>query len=193
MTLDVVGAGFGGAGTLSLKLALEQLGFAPCHHMVEANKTPASLACWDAADGNPDWDKIYAGPRTTVDLLGTTFYAELAAYYPEAKVILTERDPQVWYESTQATIFKHLRALKARDPDHPFARMTDKVIGRLFGFGPGSPPVLISVFKAHNAKVREVIPAERLLIYEVAHGWSPLCTFLRVDIPKGPMPKVNSR
>lgn len=140
MTLDVVGAGFGGAGTLSLKLALEQLGFAPCHHMVEANKTPASLACWDAADGNPDWDKIYAGHRTTVDLLGTTFYAELAAYYPEAKVILTERDPQVWYESTQATIFKHLRALKARDPDHPFARMTDKVIGRLFGFGPGSPP-----------------------------------------------------
>lgn len=33
--LEVIGAGFGRTGTLSLKLALEQLGLDPCYHMSE--------------------------------------------------------------------------------------------------------------------------------------------------------------
>jgi hypothetical protein len=39
MTIKVFSAGFGRTGTLSLKLALEQLGVGPCHHMDEVLKT----------------------------------------------------------------------------------------------------------------------------------------------------------
>jgi hypothetical protein len=52
---------------------------------------------------------------------------------------------------------------------------------------------VIGVYKAHNARVRETIPPERLLVYHVADGWGPLCDFLGVPAPEGPTPKVNSR
>ena len=35
MALKIIGAGYPRTGTASLKLALEQLGFGPCHHMRE--------------------------------------------------------------------------------------------------------------------------------------------------------------
>jgi len=44
MPLSVIGAGFGRTGTLSLKRALEQLGFGPCHHMLEVITHPAQAA-----------------------------------------------------------------------------------------------------------------------------------------------------
>ena len=190
MTLQVIGAGFGRTGTMSLKLALEQLGFGPCYHMVEVFKNPQAPQMWlDAAEGRPDWEKIFAGYNSTVDWPNATFYAELAAAYPDAKVILTERDPEAWFASTQATIF-------ARDfPDDTtdtWQRMALKVISDLFDRRMHDKDHVISVFKAHNARVREVIPPERLLVYEVAQGWAPLCGFLGVPVPEGPMPKVNS-
>ncbi len=190
MTLKVIGAGYGRTGTMSLKLALEQLGFGPCYHMVEVFKNPAAAGWWvDAADGRPDWEKIFAGYNSTVDWPNATFYAELAAAYPEAKVILTERDPEAWFASTQATIF-------ARDipagTDEPWMLMFGKVIADLFDRRMHDKDKLISVYQAHNARVREVIAPERLLVYEVAEGWRPLCAFLGVAVPDGPMPKVNS-
>ena len=42
MGLEIVGAGFGRTGTLSMKTALEQLGFGPCHHMIEVFGRPES-------------------------------------------------------------------------------------------------------------------------------------------------------
>ncbi|MDE2487101.1 MAG: sulfotransferase family protein, partial [Alphaproteobacteria bacterium] len=106
MTLKVIGAGYGRTGTMSLKLALEQLGFGPCYHMVEVFKNPQAPAWWlEAADGRPDWAKIFNGYSATVDWPSATFYRELAEAYPDAKVILTERDPEAWFRSTQATIF----------------------------------------------------------------------------------------
>jgi len=190
MTLKVIGEGYGRTGTMSLKLALEQLGFGPCHHMVEVFAHPESIPLWsDAADGKADWDAIFQGYVSAVDWPTATFYKELADKYPDAKVILTERDPESWFKSTQATIF-------ARDipPDtqDPWARMVSKVIAQLFDHRMHDKEKVISVFKAHNARVREVIPADRLLVYEVAQGWAPLCDFLGVPVPDGPMPKVNS-
>jgi hypothetical protein len=190
MSLQVIGAGFGRTGTMSLKLALEQLGFGPCHHMVEVFAHPESIPWWtDAAEGRPAWDRIFSGYRAAVDWPTATFYRELAQHYPDAKVILTERDPESWFRSTQATIF-------ARDfsevGDDPWVNMVMKAVGDLFERRMHDRETLISVFKAHNARVREVIPADRLLVYEVAQGWEPLCRFLDVPVPDGPMPKVNS-
>jgi hypothetical protein len=188
MTLKVIGAGLGRTGTLSLKLALEQLGFGPCYHMVEVFKNPEAPGWWvEAADGRPDWERIFDGYASTVDWPNATFYAELADHYPDAKVILTERDPESWFRSTQATIFA-----QAPPPDTMFRELYDKVIARLFDGRMHDHDHVIEVYLRHNAEVRRRIPAERLLVYEVAQGWAPLCAFLGVAEPDTPMPKVNS-
>jgi hypothetical protein len=190
MTLKVIGAGYGRTGTMSLKLALDQLGFGPCHHMVEVFAHPESMGWWTAAaDGKADWDRIFQGYVSAVDWPTATFYKELADRYPDAKVILTERDPEAWFKSTQATIFARDMPDDAADP---WIQMVLKVVGDLFERRMHDHDKLVSVFNAHNARVRQVIPAERLLVYEVAQGWAPLCEFLGVPVPEGPMPKVNS-
>ena len=190
MTLKVIGAGFGRTGTLSLKLALEQLGFGPCYHMVEVFKNPPAAQWWvDAADGRPDWRKIFEAYNSTVDWPSCTYYAELADAYPDAKVILTERDPEAWFTSTQNTIFPNQ---SPPDTDKPFDQMFRKVIGRLFDNRMREHDHVISAFKRHNAEVRRRIAPARLLVYQVADGWDPLCRFLGVPVPATPMPKTNS-
>jgi uncharacterized FlaG/YvyC family protein len=190
MPLSVIGAGFGRTGTMSLKLALEQLGFGPCYHMMEVFKNPKAPGYWEAvADGEtPDWELIFEGYRATVDWPNATYYAELAEAYPQSKVILTKRDPETWFKSTQATIFKR----DVTNPTDDFERMISKVIGRLFDHRMHDRDHVIGVFERHNAEVVRRIPSERLLVYEVAEGWEPLCAFLGVPIPEGGMPKVNS-
>jgi hypothetical protein len=190
MPLSVIGAGFGRTGTMSLKLALEQLGLGPCYHMMEVFKNPKAPGYWEAvADGEtPDWELIFEGYPATVDWPNATYYAELADAYPEAKVILTKRDSEAWFKSTQATIFKR----DVTNPTNDFERMISKVIGRLFDHRMHDHDHVISVFERHNAEVARRIPPERLLVYEVAEGWAPLCAFLGVPVPEGGMPKVNS-
>lgn len=192
MALSVIGAGFGRTGTASLKLALEQLGYGPCYHMFEVFKNPAAPGFWEAAaDGaSMDWEQVFAGYSSTVDWPSTTFYETLANAYPDAKVILTERDPESWWRSTQATIF-NWDAPGASPPEH-FLRMVQKVVGALFDQRIHDHDHVLDVFRRHNARVREVIPANRLLVYEVADGWGPLCEFLGVPMPDTPMPKLNT-
>ena len=191
MPLSVIGAGFGRTGTMSLKLALDHLGFGPCYHMTEVFKNPRASGYWEAAaDRQPvDWEQVFAGYGSTVDWPGATFYKELADAYPDAKVILTERDSDSWFASTQATIFsRHIRD----DTEDDWQRMVLKVIGDLFDRQMTDKDKLIDTYKRHNAEVRRAIAPERLLVYEVSQGWGPLCAFLGVDVPDEPMPKVNS-
>lgn len=192
MAISVIGAGLGRTGTMSLKLALERLGFGPCYHMIEvlhdqARRSPR----WEAAaDGKPvDWDEIFEGYRSTVDWPGATFWREIVAAYPGAKVILTERDPEDWFRSIQQTIFSRLMP---HDPEDPWARMTTKVVRGMFDGVVDDHDHAIAVFERHNRAVREAIPVEQLLVYEVAQGWEPLCAFLDVPVPDEPMPKTNS-
>jgi hypothetical protein len=190
MPLDVIGAGFGRTGTMSLKLALEQLGFGPCYHMIEVLKTPSAAGLWEAAaDGEAvDWDEVFKGYRATVDWPAATFWRELADAYPAAKVILSLRPAAAWFASTQATIFK----ADYDDPKDPFERMISKVIGDLFDRRMHDEARVIEVYNRHNETVQRAIPPERLLVYDVAQGWEPLCAFLGVPVPEGPMPKVNT-
>jgi hypothetical protein len=190
MGLSVIGAGFGRTGTMSLKLALEQLGLGPCYHMVEVFKNPKAPGYWEAAaDGLPvKWAEVFAGYGSTVDWPSATFYRELAEAYPAAKVVLTVRDPKAWFASTQATIFKR----GFDDQADPFQRMVTKVIGRLFDQRLHDEARCIEVFNRHNETVRQVIPPERLLVYDLAEGWGPLCAFLGVETPATPIPKANT-
>ncbi|HWU92000.1 MAG TPA: sulfotransferase [Sphingomicrobium sp.] len=191
MPLSVIGAGFGRTGTMSLKLALEQLGIGPCYHMSEVFKNPAAPGYWEAAaDGKPvDWEQVFAGYRSTVDWPSATFYKELADAYPDAKVILTVRDPEAWFTSTQATIFA---SRIFEDATSDWGRMVLKVVGDLFDREMSNKAKLIDVYNRHNQTVQRVIPAERLLVYDLSEGWNPLCRFLGVPVPDEPIPNTNS-
>ncbi len=81
MPLKIVGAALGRTGTNSLKLALEQLGFGPCHHMFEVRDHPEQLPYWQAAARGelPDWDQVFAGYRSCVDWPSACYWREIAA------------------------------------------------------------------------------------------------------------------
>jgi len=193
MTLKVIGAGFGRTGTMSLKLALEQLGFGPCYHMAEVFKNQA-WDLWYEVSKDParaDWATIFQGYNATVDWPNATYWKELADAYPDAKIILTERDPDQWFDSTQATIFRE-ETRSGGPPGSGFPRMVEAVVGRLFDGRMHDREHCTRIFREHNARVRATIPPERLLVYEVAQGWAPLCEFLGVPVPDGPMVKTNT-
>src|SRR5262249_28634169 len=132
MPLKLIGAGWGRTATLSLKVAIEQLGFGPCHHMTEVMMNPESVAHWiRAADGSPHWETIFDGFSATVDFPGCTFWRELSEFYPQAKVLLSVRDPEKWFESTQATIFSE-RAVRMLNAS-PMKEFMEKVTWKAFG------------------------------------------------------------
>ncbi len=122
--LEVIGVGYGRTGTLSLKTALERLGFGPCYHAVEFMRHPEHQARWEAAfHGNPQWVEVFAGYRSTVDFPGTAFWRELVDAYPEAKAILTVRDPQEWYASMRETFLAAAAGHGGQPPIPDWAQM----------------------------------------------------------------------
>jgi hypothetical protein len=190
MALKVVGSGLGRTGTKSLQSALNMLGVGPCHHMVEVFAHPESRFLWmDAAAGKPDWDAIFAGYQSMVDYPGAHHWRAIAAYYPDAKVLHTVRDPDQWFESTQATIFA---ADGPTSRPGPFSDFFATFIGN-FGEHLHDRAFMTEYFRRHTEEVKSSIAPERLLIYQVGEGWDPLCKFLGVPVPKDAFPSENSR
>jgi len=197
MSLDVIGAGLGRTGTLSLKTALEQLGFAPCHHMVEVMAHPETTEFWRrAAEGaKVDWEEIYRDYRATVDWPGCHFYRELAQAYPKAKLVLSVRDPNKWLASMKETIFKFMAMM--RENASPEQRQGMRFIEIIFDeqtFRDGyDDESVLAAYKRHIENVKRDIHPGRLLVFDVAEGWEPLCKFLGVPVPSTPFPRSNSR
>jgi hypothetical protein len=190
MALKVVGSGLGRTGTKSLQSALNLLGFGPCHHMVEVFAHPESTRLWiEAAAGRPDWDAIFAGYESMVDYPGAHYWRQLADYYPKAKILHSVRDPEEWFESTQATIFAPEGPTSRPGPMMEFfasftGEFRDHMHDRTF---------MIDYFCRHTDEVKRTIPPERLLIYEAGQGWEPLCRFLESPFPEMAYPNENSR
>lgn len=197
MTIKVIGAGFGRNGTLSLKHALERLGFGRCYHMLELSLEKDEDLAWLAlARGEPvDFDVLFEGYQASVDWPSCNFWREQLAWYPDAKVILSERDPDRWYESIMNTIYPS--SLAFRDMDDPMmgrrSRMVFEVIwDGLFGGRMEDKDHVIDVYLRHNQQVKDEVPAEQLLVFESSQGWDPLCAFLEVPVPDEPYPRVNT-
>lgn len=188
MALKVIGAGLGRTGTLSLKFALERLGFGPCYHMVEVmrgDESKARIDQWDAITSGetPDWDRVFDGFAATVDWPACNYYRELMTAWPDAKVILTCRDDaDRWFASTQATIFANA--------DHPpfVAWLTSAVLGADLH----NREACIAAYKDYNDGVIAYVPPENLLVFRPDDGWDPLCAFLGVATPQEPFPHVNT-
>jgi hypothetical protein len=190
MALSVIGAGFGRTGTHTLNLALEMLGFGPCHHMDDVMKSDQQKAWFRAAGKGEavDWDEVYAGFQSAVDWPTAYFWRELADHFPNAKVILSVRDPEKWFESASSTIF-NMMGPNASPESFGVAVIRNKV----FGGNVEDKAHVMATMARHNAAVKAAIPPERLLVYEVSDGWAPLCGFLGVPVPAEPFPVSNTR
>jgi hypothetical protein len=208
--LTVIGAGFPRTGTSSMKAALERLGFGPCHHMFDVGSDPDRARRWAPLanhDTVPEWDHVLEGFRSSVDWPASFFWRELAAKYPEAKVVLTVRDPYSWFASMRSLIANGPTRLQAENLAPEMAglaanmettrplleRMIREGLGsdRPFGVVPDEKDSILA-FERHIATVKESLPPERLLVFDVREGWEPLCRFLGVDVPAGePFPHLN--
>jgi Sulfotransferase domain len=206
--VKLIGAGFGRTGTMSLKIALETLGFSPCYHMTEVFAHPEHTWFWISAwRGDPaDWDGVLGEYEAAVDWPACTFYEELMKRHPDAKVILSVREPERWYESVRNTIYE----LSVVIPRHPIYRIGYTLVSFFVFRGPGNRNLAdeiiwqgtfdgrfedkhhaIEVFEHHNAEVQRRVPEDRLLVYDVKAGWGPLCEFLGVQEPEEPFPRTN--
>jgi len=199
MTLKVIGAGYGRTGTNSLKIALEELGLEKCYHMIEVMKNPSHMRQWTKIieSGQADWESLFDGYQAAVDWPTSAFYKELIAAYPDAKVILTVRDPERWYESVLSTIYqvnnKFGRALQLIPIAGRFFNGIDTLVwDGIFHGRFEDKTYAIQTFNQHIEEVKRAVPSERLLIFEAKQGWEPLCRFLNVPVPaKKPYPHVN--
>lgn len=205
--LRIIGAGFGRTGTASLKSALEALGFGPCYHMFEVIGRPERVAMWDGiARGEPaDWHQVFAGYQAAVDWPACAYYEQLMAAFPDAKVVLTVRDPDQWYDSVRATIYRTRDVARrlgdgdgSRDsasPQELQARMvTELVWKQTFDDRFEDRDYALAVFRRHTEEVRRRVPPHKLLVYEASEGWEPLCAFFGVAVPSDePFPALNDR
>ncbi len=213
--MKVIGAGLPRTATTTQMFALEKLGFCPCYHMRDLlMDLESQLPLWEAAmDGNPDWEAIF-GPKgdpdsaqSTVDWPSARFYRELMDFYPDAKLLLSVRGAAGWVSSMRETIWAmfHDRdsvmhhVSEARGVLDPLWKRYLVLMNRFnwhdeTGAMAGdhfSDEGFAAIMQRWNDEVIATVPAERLLVWDPADGWEPLCKFLEVDVPVEELPRMN--
>lgn len=204
--MKLIGAGLPRTATTTQMIALEMLGL-PCYHMRDmmADLETSVPQFRKALEGDADWDEIFEGKESEVDWPASYHWRELIEVYPDAKVLLSVRDADVWVRSMENTIIQvffgdslmyHLvRARYAIDP--PYAAWIDLLSemnwgerGAFAGTN-GEPAAMAEAMERWNQAVIDTVPPERLLVWDPKDGWDPLCEFLDVPVPDGPLPHVN--
>jgi hypothetical protein len=203
--MKVIGAGLPRTGTLSQKVALEQLGLAPCHHMVSVFANLPEGRRWrQAMEGELPAAEILAGHPACVDWPGAYHYVELMEAFPDAKVLLSARDGEAWAKSMRATIYEALygetlvglMAAARRKVDPLWDELTDTLqeMWRRTELMPSKDVTdaeMAAACERYTEEVKATVPAERLLVWSPKDGWEPLCAFLELPVPDAPFPRVN--
>jgi hypothetical protein len=189
MPIEVIGAGFGRTGTDSMREALTMLGFGPCHHMYEVMADEEQKRLWRSLvkGGSPGWNMLFSGYRSCVDWPSAHYWRELIEVYPKARVILTWRSPESWWESFEKTI---LRAIAGSEDQESLGIAL--VARQVFGGRPHDRANAIAMYEANVEAVLATVPAERLLVHRLGDGWEPLCAHLGVPVPDEAYPTRNS-
>lgn len=203
-------------GTASLGAALNELGIERVHHGLKVFKEAWQWDFFDlAADatfpnlksytGRPftraDWDYLMRHYDAITDL-GSFFAVSLLAAYPDAKVILVERDIERWHKSV-SVLFEPWT--------HRSRRLAMRIIGPLaesksglasfkmcMGWTESEKPKALcknarAAYVRHYETIRATVPKEQLLEYRLTDGWEPLAKFLgkKAPGPGVPFPHVN--
>ncbi len=209
MTIKLIGAGFPRTGTNTLKKALEILGFEKTYHFKEVLNNPDHLHYWESIQMSAtlDWESLYHGYQASVDFPAYAWYKEHMVKYPEAKVILTKRPFEQWYESVLNTLYlsqSQSTATLAQKPEEKFDSRLLKIkacrnfvrnfLWKIqFEDRFTDKRYVKSIWEQHHIDVIFYVPKEKLLVYEVADGWKPLCDFLEKEVPNTPFPHLNKK
>jgi len=221
----LIGAGLPRTGTMSTYTALEMVLPGKCHHMarVAHDKSPRNVDFWLAAVGggvtDDQWRTFVRDERMSagVDYPTSLFWKDLIRIYPNAKVLLNDRDPVRWYESVKNTIYNvvDITTKSSLTKYNPLMQLLLRLSGGsrimqvpaslcyaetplgpeyprgMFGVVEEGREAAVRFFKAWKEEVVREVPAERLLVWQVKDGWAPLCQFLGVPVPEEPFPNVN--
>lgn len=206
--MKLIGAGLPRTATTTQLIAFEQLGYAGCYHMRNIlTDMENELPKWERfVAGEADWESIIGGFNSCCDWPSAFYYRELAERYPDAKVVLTVRSPEGWVRSMRETLWsmyygdsvmKHTNA--ARELVNPLWHRYLNLVRPMTFFGDGpmagaetaSEEEFGAMMTRWNDEVKATIPPDRLLVWDPADGWEPLCAFLGVAVPAGPVPRVN--
>ncbi|KER20092.1 hypothetical protein X801_02616, partial [Opisthorchis viverrini] len=212
--LLVIGAGLGRTGTNSLKLALELLYDKPCYHLKDLfSRRHRDVPKWldmeqrlkQSKDSKFDvalCKDFFKGYRAAVDHPVCVYYKELLEVFPNAKVIVTVRDPEIWLAGCRSTIlprdllanrpwsFYFLRSVLGMKPLHElYLNSWRRVFGENMDFSDDN--AMLNGFVAWTERVKRDVPADKLLVYDISKGWEPLCRFLQLPVPDSPFPHVN--
>ncbi|KAJ6573105.1 P-loop containing nucleoside triphosphate hydrolase protein [Mycena vulgaris] len=208
--MRVLVLGFCRTGTSSMREALKTLGYKATHHGMAVISNPPEADMWTEAinakffgKGKPygleEWDQLLGHCQAVTDVPSILFSEELIAAYPDAKVVLTNRDPAKWWKSYRDSLRVIYRSRRARlagwlDPNDwgKMLKFTDMALSVVLGSAAGAKEEESKArFIAHYERVRRSVPQERLLEYEVGEGWDRLCAFLGDDVPNTDFPRVN--
>jgi hypothetical protein len=165
--------------------------------MFEVASNAGQLKYWQAAARGeiPNWDEVFAEYQASVDWPSARFWREIAAHFPDAKVLHSVRPSDKWVKSVHNTIYPSMSAWRDRPegPQRDRGEMANELINnQTFGGRMGEREHAIAVYEAHTEEVIRTIAPERLLIYDVAEGWAPLCRFLGVEVPATDFPRTNT-
>jgi hypothetical protein len=184
---------------------MEILYGAPAYHMSVVLNNPKHFQFWTdlafdvMAPEKADWQQLFRGFAATTDLPSAHYFEHIAAAFPEAKVVLTVRDEQEWFESYRRLMkaihsFRLIRFLPPLNRLWPYGQRMNQVI-----FGDDAinenglnRSAFVTAYRNHNNRVRQSIPADKLLEFDVREGWEPLCQFLDKDVPSVPFPHRNA-
>lgn len=211
--MQVLSLGFSRTGTASMQSALEILGYKDTAHGFDPISHPETVELWmDAVNakfsgqgkpyGRAEFDVLLGNCAAVTDLPCAVFWEELMAAYPEAKIILVERDIEDWYKSFSATVVTELFSRVTTvivDYIEPligsrYGRLSQKIV---YGYFEAETPNEVrqnarGVYREHYRRIREAAPKGRLLEYRLGEGWGPLCEYLGKEVPEGlPFPRVN--
>ena len=210
MSIKIIGAGFPRTGTNTLRESLEMLGFVKTYHMKHLLVHPENLHYWTTLrDTNTtNWDALYDGFEATVDFPCYPWYKQHMQRYPDAKVILSTRPFEKWHESVSSTVWRASNPseeqrleMAKKVEQNPALLPVLKCVGlskeiimdKHFEGRFSDKEFAEQVFNKHHEDVKNYVPAEKLLVFDVAEGWEPLCEFLNVPVPDVPLPHTNKK
>ena len=208
--IEVIGSGVGRTGTSSLKKAIEILYGHPCYHMAEVFKT-GSFNFWTRASNKEkispeEYKKELRGYVGVTDNPASMMWEELLEVYPDAKVVLAERDPESWYASVKESIM-NMSPLSSYWGIRVIMNTVNRPMGRLicatWGKWSGNYGLIglkdyetnkqrmIDYYLKYNEDVKKRCPSDKLLLLNLKDGWAPLCAHLNRPIPDVPFPHEN--
>ncbi|KAL8936732.1 MAG: hypothetical protein Q9216_004773 [Gyalolechia sp. 2 TL-2023] len=196
-----------------MQAVLNDLGLGPCYHMHSCFQNPMDCDMWrEALDakfnnrgrkyGKKDWDQLLGNCQAVADIPPAAFIPELHEAYPDAKVIIIQRDPEKWYTSCLRTVVKFTSSkqlpvlfLLDRYLARRMAPMMGLLLTSLFGTESKDPVKMkenwIRGYNDAYEEARRVVPPDQRLEYSLGQGWEPLCEFLGTEVPDKPFPHVN--